>query len=345
MPNPPVTLFSCMKNEGAGLLEWIAYHRCIGIDHFLIYSNDCEDGTDAMLDRLQDMGLVTHRRNVAPKGRNTHAQALAIDQLADDPVYQAADWVLFIDADEFLNIHHGAGHLTDLFAVAPQADCFLIHWRLFGTAGRHRFEPGLVTEQFTRAIALSHREVPGSFAPKSLFRRQAFLKPGIHRPRQLPSPAPDAPPNAPPNASPDAPAALHVLADGTPMRRGWARIEAAASFTHAQINHYSVQSLDMVILKYLRGFAAGQAPPDPLAYIKARDFNHEDDRSILRHRDALIAARDALLADPILGPLQAAADQWRLDTLARQVWRRRNRPLINSMAAAQQAMLPPTAPP
>lgn len=326
---PRVTLFSCMKNEGAGLLEWIAYHRCIGIDHFLIYSNDCDDGTDLMLDRLQDMGLVTHRRNVAPKGRNTRAQALAIDQLADDPVYQAADWVLFIDADEFLNIHHGTGHLTDLFNVAPQADCFLIHWRLFGTAGRQRFEPGLVTEQFTRAIALAHRDVPGSFAPKSLFRRSAFLKLGIHRPRQLP----------------DAPPALHVLADGSPMHRGWAKIEAAANFAHAQINHYSVQSLDMVILKYLRGFAAGQAPPDPLAYLKARDFNHEPDRRILRHHAALTAERNALLADPILGPLQATADHWRLDALARQVWRRRNRPLIDSMIAAQQAMLPPTAPP
>ena len=321
---PPVLLFSCMKNEGPGLLEWIAYHRAIGIDHFLIYSNDCEDGTDAMLDRLQELGLVTHRRNPSPKGRNTRAQALAIDQLADDPVYRAAPWVLFIDADEFLNIHRGAGSLADLFAADPAADCFLIHWRLFGTSGRHRFEPGLVTEQFTQAIALSHRAVPGSFAPKALFRTSAFLKPGIHRPRQRA----------------DLPTARHVYADGTPASRGWGRIEAAASFDHAQINHYSVQSLDMVILKYLRGFAAGKAPPDPLSYLQCRDFNHEADLRIQRHLPALRAERDRLLADPILGPLQKSAEDWRLATLARQVWHPRNRPLIDSMLAALQTMQP-----
>lgn len=328
-PSPPVLLFSCMKNEGPGLLEWIAYHRAIGIDHFLIYSNDCEDGTDAMLDRLQDLGLLTHRRNASPKGRNTRAQAIAIDQLATDPVYQAAPWVLFIDADEFLNIHHGTGQLADLFAAAPEADCFLIHWRLFGTSGRHRFEPGLLTEQFTRAIALSHRAVRGSFAPKALFRTAAFLKPGIHRPRQRP----DLPPDLPP--------ARHAYADGTPASRAWGRIEAAASFTHAQINHYSVQSLDMIILKYLRGFAAGNAPPDPLSYLQSRDFNHEEDRSIQRHLPALRKERDRLLADPVLGPLQRAAEDWRLATLARQVWRRRNRPLIDRMIAAQSATQPP----
>lgn len=327
MSGPEVLLFSCMKNEGAGLLEWIAHHRVAGIGHFLIYSNDCDDGSDRMLDRLQEMGVVTHRRSVAPKGRNTKAQAIAIDRLAEDAVYQAAEWVLFIDADEFMNVHRGAGTVADLMAADPAADCFFLHWRLFGTAGRQRFEPGLVTEQFTRAIALHHREVAGSFAPKALFRRAAFLKPGIHRPRQLPE-------GAPPTRA--------VLADGTPIHRGWNAIERAADFTHAQINHYSVQSLDMVILKYLRGFAAGQAPPDPLAYLKARDFNHEEDRTILRHNAAMREERARLLADPVLAGWQAGAEAWRQEALARQVWRRRNKALIAEMVAAQQAVAAPS---
>ncbi len=35
-----------MKNEGPYIVEWIAYHRAIGVDNFLIYTNGCEDGTD-----------------------------------------------------------------------------------------------------------------------------------------------------------------------------------------------------------------------------------------------------------------------------------------------------------
>ena len=33
-----------MRNEAPFILEWIAYHRAIGFDDFLIYSNDCSDG-------------------------------------------------------------------------------------------------------------------------------------------------------------------------------------------------------------------------------------------------------------------------------------------------------------
>lgn len=45
-------IVSTMKNEGPFILEWIAHHRAIGVDDFLIYTNDCTDGTDRLLDAL-----------------------------------------------------------------------------------------------------------------------------------------------------------------------------------------------------------------------------------------------------------------------------------------------------
>ena len=42
----------CVKNEGAFLLEWLAHHRASGFTDVLVFSNDCSDGTDLMLDRL-----------------------------------------------------------------------------------------------------------------------------------------------------------------------------------------------------------------------------------------------------------------------------------------------------
>ena len=41
-----------VKNEAAFLLEWLAHHRAVGFTDFLVFSNDCDDGTDAMLERL-----------------------------------------------------------------------------------------------------------------------------------------------------------------------------------------------------------------------------------------------------------------------------------------------------
>jgi len=55
-----------LRNEASFLLEWLAHHRAVGFTDFLVLSNDCDDGTDRMLDRLEALGLLTHPRNDGP---------------------------------------------------------------------------------------------------------------------------------------------------------------------------------------------------------------------------------------------------------------------------------------
>ena len=54
------------KNEGVFLLELIAYHKIIGFTDIVILSNDCEDGSDEMLDHLSKSGEIVHLRNDGP---------------------------------------------------------------------------------------------------------------------------------------------------------------------------------------------------------------------------------------------------------------------------------------
>lgn len=66
MPKIPKTralIVTCMRDEGPFILEWLAHHKSIGFTDFLIYSNDCEDGTDQILDRLHEMREITHIPN------------------------------------------------------------------------------------------------------------------------------------------------------------------------------------------------------------------------------------------------------------------------------------------
>ena len=85
-------VISTMKDEGPYILEWLAYHRAIGFTDFLIYTNDCSDGTDLLLDRLQHNGIVTHVRNKVLK-RGPHKSALKYAQAHDCLLYtsDAAD--------------------------------------------------------------------------------------------------------------------------------------------------------------------------------------------------------------------------------------------------------------
>ncbi len=56
-PHGQVTAVSMMKDEGPFLLEWIAHHHlAVGFTDILVYTNDCSDGTDDMLMRLEELG-------------------------------------------------------------------------------------------------------------------------------------------------------------------------------------------------------------------------------------------------------------------------------------------------
>ncbi len=95
-----------MKDEAPYLLEWLAHYRAIGVTDFLIYTNDCSDGTDLLLDRLQANGVVHHERNKVLR-RGPHKSALKY--ALDHECYHSADWVLVCYVDEFLNVKEGEG--------------------------------------------------------------------------------------------------------------------------------------------------------------------------------------------------------------------------------------------
>ncbi len=132
-------IVACMKNEAPYILEWIAHHRAIGVDGFLIYTNDCEDGTDRIPDRLDALGIVQHRRNDDWTGKSPQQHAL--NRAIREPLVRNADWIIHIDVDEFINVRCGDGTLCAFLERVPDATNVAMTWRLFGHNGARPFDP------------------------------------------------------------------------------------------------------------------------------------------------------------------------------------------------------------
>lgn len=116
-------LVGIMKNEGPYVLEWVAHHLAVGFGNILIFSNDCDDQTDRILDRLDEMQLVKHCPN--PKGVFAQLgvwQVAALRYATLFNMYIDAQWVLTVDVDEFLEITPGDHRLDDLFDQSPAFD-------------------------------------------------------------------------------------------------------------------------------------------------------------------------------------------------------------------------------
>ena len=134
------TLFTTQKNEGAFLLEWLAFHSVIGFDNSVIVSNDCDDGSDELLDALSNIMPLIHIRQKVGVGQNAQhsGQALARETGA----LVRGDWIAWMDPDEFLNSHIGHGSVAELTDALGDAQAIVMNWRLFGSSGVQKW-PGL----------------------------------------------------------------------------------------------------------------------------------------------------------------------------------------------------------
>jgi hypothetical protein len=290
-------IVTAMKNEAPYLLEWVAYHRLIGFDRFLVYSNDCADGTDVLLDRLDALGLVTHERNdrIDRKG----VQWTALDRATSHPLTQAAAWVLVADCDEFVNVRAGAGHLDDLLAAVPEADAVALTWRLFGSNGVVGIEDRPVIAQFTRAAPFPCHAPWEASQFKTLFRGGTYRKLGVHRPK---APAPGRAPH-------------WVNGSGVTLGPEFAQAGAltygpTGGMELACLNHYSVRSAMAFVVKSERGLPNRSQRAVDIGYWVDRNFNTVEETSILRHLPALEAALAGLMADPEIARLHREGLVW-----------------------------------
>ncbi|SDW95387.1 glycosyltransferase family 2 protein [Litoreibacter albidus] len=298
-------ILTCMKNEGPYILEWVAYHMSIGFDHFLVYINDCEDGTDKILRRLANMGIVTLRHNPAREGARASHQVRAYRKSTKEQVYKDHDWVAVIDADEFVNIHAGSGNIRDLTAAAPDAKCISLAWRLFGSADVTAFHDGFLTETLRRAAPEHCPEPTQAWGFKSIHRTDAVDIVGCHRPKSVPN---------------DDWAALNWAGPaGTPMpesyfKNSWRMNRKTISYDLGQINHYAVRTRESFLLKSARGRAFGEG-------IRGADYwedmnrNETYDVSIQPKLGAMKDIYEDLVCDPKLGRLHDRAVQWHRDQI------------------------------
>lgn len=287
-------IITSMKNEGPYILEWIAYHRAIGFDHFLVYTNDCSDGTDLILDRLDELGIVTHVRNtVLRRG----PQKSALKYAYDHPAVAKADWILVSDADEFLNIKTGNGRLNDLLHAVPGADVIPVVWRLFSNDGKVTFSDNLVIEDYTDAeLPIDQGGQTQRFA-KSLFRfRPEIERFGTHGPVH-----PD-----------EALATVRWVAPDGGKVAASTRTRPKRKFAYevAQINHYATRSVDSYLVKKDRGRVNHYRQIMGLEYWQKMNLGGEEDLSIARWIGPTREEMYRIAQDQPLAQLLDAATRW-----------------------------------
>ena len=269
----PRHFLSCcaiVRNEASDILEWVAFQRLVGVDHFYIYDNGSTDHTADLLRSRFSEDVVTLIDWPARPGQLA-SYAHAIANFAGD-----TEWCAFIDADEFLFPTAGDS-LVPLLESTGRASALCAFWLIFGSSGYRQRPPGLCIESFTyRAGADFH---PNGH-PKSIVKLREAL--GLRDPHLF--------------------FTRHGSIDeqGRPVPRHRAAPTPQQEFSHERIriNHYFAKSARQWAVKQARGQVT-HAPGDPEFRRPDSDFhlhdrNEVEDLTILRFLPRLRASLAAL---------------------------------------------------
>lgn len=290
------TIVSMMKDEAPFLLHWIAHHRLLGFDRIMVFTNDCSDGTDTMLDRLAAMGEVIHHRNAVDPGDKP--QPLALRRAAKLAEVMESEWIIALDVDEYVSIK--AGGLDDLFATAPEADGFALTWRIMGGAGRRDWTDQPVTQTYNSGAPDLFRK---GWGVKTLFKPFEGLKLGIHRP------------TVKGRDKSALRARAWVNGSGKPMTTGfmegmWRSSLATLGYAHAEVAHFATQSHEAYLRRSARGNVNAKPDKYDATYYAIFDRNEEVRTGLQRSEDATRARVAGYLADPVLQDLNDRARAW-----------------------------------
>lgn len=262
VPRPAVAIIAIFRNEAPYVLEWLAWHRLLGVQDFFIADNNSDDGTTDLLAALAKAGLVTHIPYPGTPGRPPQFDAYR-DLMA--AFGHRAEWFGFFDADEFIRPLPEANgqRLADWLSSQPRdTGAVFLNWACFGSSGRVDPGQGLVTERFLRR---GLQDFDPNRHIKSFVRARAWR--GVA---------------GNPHAFPIAPRALQRNSAGTPV--SYREIEHA--FSNAVVwgafrqDHYCVKSRTEFIHKKVARGRSDTLKPEfqrNLAFFEEYDVNTVED--------------------------------------------------------------------
>jgi hypothetical protein len=154
-------LFTNARDE-PNIAEWVAHHLLLGFDKIVVFDHLSNVPISSLIKNNFDNRLnIIKVDSVGAVKLNLMKNALDI---ANKGNYS---WMLYLDADEFLNLN-GFSNIKVYLDLFKEADSIGINWLMFGTSGHKNQPKGLITENFVRSELRLNSHVKSFARPSTI---------------------------------------------------------------------------------------------------------------------------------------------------------------------------------
>lgn len=242
VPKYNLSVCAIAKNEGPYFVEWIEWHRKMGVEKFYIYDNESTDSTKEILTPYINSGVVEY--TYFPGYR---MQLAAYDDCLEKYRFDTK-WLAFIDLDEFI-VPVKDKSIPDFLNRFENFSAIEINWLIYGSGGAKERKPGTMMERFKKH---SQPEHPLNRHVKSIVNtRRVFSVIGCHEVARIYGDTADS--------------------HGNPINKHFREREPQQDII--KINHYAVRSYEEFVEKQNRGRASGTKRTVENEYFNQYDLN------------------------------------------------------------------------
>jgi FkbM family methyltransferase len=277
-----LSVCAIMKDEAPYLIEWLEFHKIVGVERFYLYNNNSTDNTiDILQPYLKSGEVILHDWPVTPGQIPAYEHCLSAYKIE-------SDWIAFIDLDEFLF----PTEKEDLKEVLKEFDGVVgvgVNQLFFGSSGHEIRPEGLQIEQFTKRAA---DNFDSNKYVKSIVRTEQVLRP-----------------SCPHFFIPISKDTFSVTENREPLSSS---IAEKTSVQKLRINHYYTKSQEEMKLKLIRGWACGVENPRTWLHWEYHDRNEVEDLTIQRFIPKLRQAVDSVISQSRIA--QILTQYWHLQS-------------------------------
>lgn len=141
------------RNNSRHLLEWFAWYHMLGVDSFVVCDHGSWDNSYDIIKRLSNHYDIRHQQTFGNFGGFP-----AWENFMKVRASGEFDWLVHADTDEFY-FPVQDNNLKDVLIRYQdmRLSSLGVYWVMYGNNGHIDWEPGLVTECFTRRGPMNHR--------------------------------------------------------------------------------------------------------------------------------------------------------------------------------------------
>lgn len=158
-----LSIGAIIYNEAEYIIEWIEYHRLVGVQKFYIYDNESSDNVKELLKPYIDNNIVEYffingkhiELYKAKTPKDYYTERNRFSQTIQWPAYNAiihhakyhTFWLAFIDIDEFI-VPISTEKITDFLKNFENEAGIEINWLMYGHSGHITKTNHFVIERF-----------------------------------------------------------------------------------------------------------------------------------------------------------------------------------------------------